>query len=473
MTPQPNRRPAAVFGAAVVAGVVAGVVLLASACSHDAAANWPIPVPPEAELDARMRARIQGAVGELRAAPSQPERWLARGMTYEANELFAHAIECYGRALELAPSAKAWHRLACARASTGDTTAAVQAMRRSIELEPGYAPSHWRLGSALFDLGEFDEALRAFEEVMRLDPEHLGGPLGVARVHLQRGEPTKAIEVLERAARGRAEDRTLQRLLHSAYLQAGRAADAARIDVSPRGHAASYGRDPWQREFREYWERPQMEKALELLQAGEAARALEILEAFTAEAPDDLNACAYLAQAYLQTNQPAQARRVADEALARAPDNLLVLRVLARIHESGGRLDLALATLARIVEIDPNHVTSWRKKGRLEMASGQREAALASLRRAFALDQREPAVLVEIGALELGLERFEDAIRSFEQARRAGVQQPDLVLGLARAYARAGRGDEAFELVTRTSGLGRAGEVLLEELRAARAGAPR
>lgn len=449
------------------ASLVGALSLLASACSQDGATSWPIPLPPpQAALEARMRARIDDAVADLRRELDAAARWLELGMTYEANELFALAVECYGRALELEPSAKGWHRLACAEASRGDPAAAAQAMRRSLALEPGYAPSAWRLGTYLFDLGEFEGALEAFREVTRLDPEHLGGPIGIARVHLQRGEAAQALAILEPVQRARPEDRTLSRLLHGAYLQAGRSEEAARIDVSPRGRAPNYGKDPWQREFRERWERPRMERALEALQAGQTAQALEILEAFTAEAPEDLNASAYLAQAYLQAQRPADAVRVAREALARAPENLLVLRVLARIQESQGQLDEALATFTRMLAIDADDASAWLAKGRLETRAGRRAEALVSLQRAYALDRRDPEMLVEIGALQLGLERPDEAIRSFELAQAAGVQRSELVLGLARAYAKAGRRQQALELVTRASGLGRAGEVLLQELRA-------
>ena len=161
------------------------------------------------------------------------------------------------------------------------------------------------------------------------------------------------------------------------------------------------------------------------------------------------------------------ALRVTREALARVPDNLNVLQALASIQDTLGQLDQELATLTRMVEIDPNDESTWRWKGRIEATSGRREAALESLRRVVALDQREPEVLVEIGGLELGLGRPQEAILSYEQARRAGAQGADVVLGLARAYAKAGRVSDALELVSTTHGLGRRGEVLLEELRAA------
>lgn len=439
--------------------------MLVGACSRGANAERAVPLPPNlSELDARMAARITRAVDSLRADFGDAEGWRSLGMTYEANDLFALAIECYRTALELGPEGKTWHRLACSEAGRGDWAAAAQAMERSLELTPDYAPSHWRLGNYLFDLGRFDGALGAYSEAARLDPEHLGGPLGLARVHLQQGEPERALEVLEAVRRARPEERGILSLLHNSYLQAGRADEAARIDGQQR-RRASLGRDPWHKEFREYWERPQMEKALELLQSGSAAKAAELLEAFTAEKPDDLNACAYLAVAYGQLGRLEEARAVVEQVLAREPENLLVLRVQADLDEREGRIPEALATLARITAIDPSDAQSLRRKGRIELASGLSADALESLRRAFELDQREPAVLADIGALELALAQPAAAVASFERARRAGVVQPNLTLGLARAYAKVGREREAIKLLEAAPELGRAGEVLLAELR--------
>jgi len=444
----------------------AGIGFL-GACSREEARAPAIPVPGNlAALDARVRVRIESASDALRAEPDSVERWSALGMTYEANDLFALAIECYDRALELAPSAKLWHRRACSEGGRGDWEAAARDMRRSIELEPLYAPSHSRLGSYLFDLGSFDEALAAFEASSRLDPDYLGGPLGVARVRLQRGAPGEAIAVLDGIRARKPDEPSALRLLRSAYVQAGRAEEAARLNASWRKRA-SPGKDPWLREFREFHERPLMERALDLLQTGDAARAVELLEEFTAERPEDLNAVAYLAQGYSLMKRVEDASRAVAEALAREPNNLLVLRVLARIQEDAGSAADALATLEKVVAIDPGDVESWRKKSRLERTSDRKEAALASLERVLALDRREPELLVDVGTLELELGRAGDAVASFEEAQRARVSKPELVLGLARAYALVGRTPEAIALLERTRDLSDEGKRLLEELRSA------
>jgi tetratricopeptide (TPR) repeat protein len=435
------------------------------ACSPRASEEVALPVPANlADLDPRVQARIVTARDALAAEPGSAERWAALGMTYEANDLFASAIECYDEALRIAPSAKLWHRRASSEAGRGEWEAAARDMRRSLELEPTYAPSHSRLGSYLFDLGEFDEAEREFQASIEADPDYLGGPLGIVRVRLQRGDAAEAIALLEEILRTKPDEPSSLRLLRTAYLQAGRGTEAARLNASWKKRA-SPGKDPWLREYREYRERPLMEQALALLQEGDPARAVELLEEFTAERPDDLNAVAYLAQGYGQLGRTEDALRAAAEALEREPKNLLVLRVLAKLQEGTHASAEALATLETIVAIDPGDADSWRRRGRLELAAGRAADALASFRRVLALDRREPGLLVEVGLLELELGHAAEAVATLEDAQRTRVAGPEVVLGLARAYAQVGRTSDAIALLERTSDLPEEGRRLLEELR--------
>jgi tetratricopeptide (TPR) repeat protein len=440
-------------------------LLILEACPGQAPEAPAIPLPANlAELDGRVQARIRSARDALAAEPSSAERWAALGMTYEANDLFALACESYDRALALAPSAKLWHRRASAEAGRGDFEAAARDMRRSVELDPAYAPSHARLGSYLFDLGDFDGAEREFRASIQDDPDYLGGPLGVARVELQRGDATQAIATLEEILRRKPEEPTTLRLLRTAYLQAGRGPEAARLNASWKKRA-SPGKDPWLREFREYRERPLMEQALDLLQGGDPVRAVELLEEFTAEQPDDLNAVAYLAQGYGQLGRLDDALRAAGEALRKEPNNLLVLRVLVRLQESAGSNEQAVATLHRIVTIDASDSDSWRKLGRLERAAGRVQESLKAFRRVLELDRREPDLLVDAGLLELELGHPAEALASFEQAQRARVNRPELVLGMARAYAGLGRTGDAIRLLEEARELPEDGRLLLEALR--------
>jgi cytochrome c-type biogenesis protein CcmH/NrfG len=52
---------------------------------------------------------------------------------------------------------------------------ASQALRESIRLEPGNARAYGALGSALNALGEHPEAVAAFDEALRLEPDFFDG----------------------------------------------------------------------------------------------------------------------------------------------------------------------------------------------------------------------------------------------------------------------------------------------------------
>lgn len=458
--------PVRIVAAALFVGACAGT--LAGACSgSDKAPGLPLPSNLD-DLDGRVARRIRAAADEVRADPQDPARWAGLGMTYEANELHSLALQCYARALDAAPSARWWYRSAITHSKLGQMEEAARDMRRSIAERGDYAPSHWRLGSYLFDLGRFDEARDAYQQATRIDPEHLGGWTGLARTSLQLGDTDQAIGILERILGVRPDEPYSRRLLKRAYLQAGRSAEAAEVKVSWR-LKSSLGKDPWHREFRAYQERPVMERALDDLQAGRPAQAVEALEEFIDEHPDDLNAASYLAWGYFQTNRHEDAWTLVEDALERDPENIAVLRISSRMHDAVGDLDRAAEVLARIVAIDPNDVDAWRKKGRLERRLGRHADAVTSLRKVLELDQRDPRILVGVGKSELELGRWRDAARTFDEAIRAGVDGDEAHVGLARAQV--GLKDFAAAEATLRSAprLGAEGTELLRRLPALRA----
>jgi tetratricopeptide (TPR) repeat protein/predicted Ser/Thr protein kinase len=59
----------------------------------------------------------------------------------------------------------------------------IEASRKAIELNPKLANAYSWLGSALGDLGRFDEAITAYEEALRLEPEDDGARSGLARLY--------------------------------------------------------------------------------------------------------------------------------------------------------------------------------------------------------------------------------------------------------------------------------------------------
>ena len=72
--------------------------------------------------------------------------------------------------------------------------------RRAIQLDPSLADAHRWLGSALLSLGQFDEAISAISEAVRLEPDDAGAHQSLARGYwIGRGDIVAGIGELERA----------------------------------------------------------------------------------------------------------------------------------------------------------------------------------------------------------------------------------------------------------------------------------
>jgi len=77
---------------------------------------------------------------------------------------------------------------------------AVEVSRRAAELNPKLADAHRSLGSALLSLGQFDAAVDAISEAVRLDPDDAGAHMALARAYwIGQGNVEGGIAELEHA----------------------------------------------------------------------------------------------------------------------------------------------------------------------------------------------------------------------------------------------------------------------------------
>lgn len=81
------------------------------------------------------------------------------------------AVRAYERCLAVRPrSDGVWRSLGLALEQMGDLEGAIDAIRRSIEHKPDYGPTHVDLGKVLWKAGKEDQAEKAFERAVELDP---------------------------------------------------------------------------------------------------------------------------------------------------------------------------------------------------------------------------------------------------------------------------------------------------------------
>ena len=126
-------------------------------------------------------------------------------------------------------------------------------LRRAQEIHPNYKLSYLLMGNSAFHLGQLEEAIGYFRQVLKLDPDYTEGKrnLGVAlrdygkQQGEQRGNLGAAVSLLEEAVQYLPDDFQTWHLLGVAYGQKGDPAKAAEffrkeIELAPKNASAYY-----------------------------------------------------------------------------------------------------------------------------------------------------------------------------------------------------------------------------------------
>ena len=128
-------------------------------------------------------------------APSNPRAQLNFGSALERQGRHEEALEVYRRLLKLAPDYRLAHyNEGNALQSLGRHREAIDAYRRATLLDPGCSPCYNNLGSALFQIGSLAEAQRSYTLALEHDPgnDEARFNLGLVSVRLGRREDALA-----------------------------------------------------------------------------------------------------------------------------------------------------------------------------------------------------------------------------------------------------------------------------------------
>jgi Tfp pilus assembly protein PilF len=146
-----------------------------------------------------------------------------------------------------------------------------------------------------------------------------------------------------------------------------------------------------------------------------------------------------------QTGDIAEVEKLLQEQVDRgSPDAALILEAMAQGYILTYRLDGAMYCLNRLLEREPDNVLALLLRASLWQTAGNHPAAEKDYRRAIDLQPEHRDARRRFGDFLLTIKRGDDALVQFEQLRqRPGGDQPEVLLGLARAHRQLGHTEEA------------------------------
>lgn len=432
----------------LVGGVLVLLVLVVGGYLAWDALRPPPPVVRPADLsalDPAVRALVEQQVAAVERDPRSAEAHGTLGLVYEANLLWEEARTSFGHAVALDPGHPGWRlHQAIAMRQAGDVEGALALLQTLAREQPGDAAVQQRLGEALTEAGDLAGAEAAWRRVTERAPQATQGYAGLGDVLLQQQKAAEAVPVLEKAVALEPGYRMAHFLLGQAYQQVGRTAEAERERALGVNALVSYLPDALTPRVAQYAVNltARLGQAEALLQAGNAPRALQLLETAALTHRNNVDLLNNLGIAYMRQGQLDRAGEVLDQA-REAEGRFSTYINLSSLALREQRFEDALAWADTAVQKAPNvdqaHFNRAMALARLDRI----DEALVSLEAAIRVNTANPQNHVFAGDLSFNRRRMDEAFRHYQAAVQLAPDLFPAQVGLARAAWEVGQTDVA------------------------------
>jgi tetratricopeptide (TPR) repeat protein len=133
--------------------------------------------------------------------PSDPHTYGVIGDAYVELGRYQEAWNAFQKMVDLRPDLSSYSRVSYARELTGDTTGAIEAMKRAVDAGgPNTENTNWtrvQLGHLYFNSGDLPGAEAEYQKVLARSPDFVHAQAGLARVMASRGQYAEAIAMYQ------------------------------------------------------------------------------------------------------------------------------------------------------------------------------------------------------------------------------------------------------------------------------------
>jgi len=184
-----------------VARLLVLLALAAFGCQSEAEIAESIPKPDDLgkRSDPRLAQAVADAQRKIMDSPRSDEAWGHLGNVYLVHHWESEAAACYRRAIELNSSEFRWHYYLGRALDTRDSTEAVAAFAKAIELDKDYAATYVYSSLALRRLNRLQEAREHLTRAGELAPRNPYSHLHLGELDLVDGQYESARDHLQKA----------------------------------------------------------------------------------------------------------------------------------------------------------------------------------------------------------------------------------------------------------------------------------
>src|SRR5262249_52023509 len=167
---------------------------------------------------------IKDLEAALKSKPDSPELMSYVASLYREKKEYSRAVTMLERVVDRFPDNNRYRFThGAAYDEVNDKDRAIAEMQHAIELNPKNAPALNYLGYTYADMGvKLDEAENLIRRALEIEPDDGFYIDSLGWVYFQRGDYTRAVEYLERAAELVGQDPTIVEHLGDAYHKSGR-----------------------------------------------------------------------------------------------------------------------------------------------------------------------------------------------------------------------------------------------------------
>jgi len=320
-------------------------------------------------LDAgKSDAAVESFTKAVAADPADYSAHFNLALAYSMTGKDAQAIPEYRKTLELHPGLyEAQLNLALSLLNTSDPAAAIPLLKAAAEQKPKEFRPVYYLGTALLETKQLTEAVTEFEKAAEMDAASAGAELGLGQALARQGHRSEAEPHYRKAA-------NLEHEYHSYLLELATLYEEHRelrqaLDI-----------------YREFPDNPgaQERAGALLLQTGQSAAAITVLEPVVAKSPTPANQIV-LAQAYVKEKQLAKAVPLTAKSVAAAPEDFELRMFYGRILRDERRFPDASEQFSAAAKIKPDAAEAWTELAGVLIVAEQPVDGLAALDRVRAL----------------------------------------------------------------------------------------